>query len=167
MRNSGLIRAGVPFAFLAIAACSSSSQTVDPSLTGEFTVTVTTTSPQDMSGYAASSGQQGVGWSMTFIVPGGDGGMLWVTEGSGRPAPGTYPIADFIASDATPPLGEFIATVNMDGTDHDLQSVSGTLTITESTATAVSGHFTFQGRQGGSGPMGTVTGTFTTANKDH
>ncbi|MEZ4425772.1 MAG: hypothetical protein R3E98_20425 [Gemmatimonadota bacterium] len=167
MAMHNALRTALALAFLAVAACDSSSQPVDPSLSGEFSVTVTTSTAAQMTGYAVSSGQAGVGWSMTFITPGGDSGMLWVTEGMGRPDPGTYTIIDFVASDASPGPGEFIATVNMEGTSHDLQSVTGTLTITSSTAEAVSGHFRFSGLRNDATPQtGTVEGTFTTVNRD-
>jgi len=138
----------------------------DPGRAGRFTASVSTGSEKEMSGFAISDGKPGVGWSMTFTTPGGDEGMLWITEGAGRPEPGTYKIVDAVASDMSPPAGEYIATVNMEGTDHDLQSVSGTLTITESSASAVSGRFSFSGRRGDTEQTGTVEGSFTTINRD-
>ncbi|MGE0556378.1 MAG: hypothetical protein AB7R55_23365 [Gemmatimonadales bacterium] len=138
----------------------------DPGRTGRFTASVSTGSEREISGFAVSDGKAGVGWSMTFTTPGGGEGMLWITEGAGRPEPGTYKIVDAIASDMSPPAGEYVATVNMEGTDYDLQSVSGTLTITESSASAVSGRFSFSGRRGTADQTGTVEGTFTTTNRD-
>lgn len=94
-----------------------------------------------------------------------DSGLTLMFEGVGRPDPGTYPIADLIATDLSAP-GQVLISVNAPGDDHDLTSVSGTLTITSSSPDAVSGRFTFQGTAGVGVATGTVEGAFTTTHTD-
>lgn len=133
--------------------------------TGQFTVTITTATPLTFSGTASSVARPTVGFTAFFIGDDLDSGLTLVFEGVGRPGVGTYPIADFIATDATAP-GQVLMSVNAPGDGHDLSSVNGTLTITASSSSAVSGRFTFQGSAGVAGVTGTVEGTFTTTHTD-
>ena len=165
MSKRGMLHAVGLSGLLSVAACGGSPPGIDPSIAGEFTATVTTSSPVEFSGTASSSGQAGVGWTAFFIGEDLDSGLTIIMEGIGRPERGSYQIADFVANDGSAP-GQAVFMVNAPGTGHDLQSVRGTLTITSSSGSEVSGQFDFEGRQGTTDITGTVQGTFTSVHKD-
>lgn len=164
MLSRSLIPSLAGAGLLVLSACDSSPAGPGGPDTGQFTVTVTTATPLTFSGTVSSLGQAS-GFTAIFIGEDLDSGLTLLFEGVARPDVGTYTIADFIATDGSAP-GQVLVSVNAPGSGHDLTSVSGTLTITSSSSSAVSGRFTFQGAAGTSGTTGTVEGTFTTTHMD-
>lgn len=119
-----------------------------------------------MSGFATAFGStdaKGAGWAVQFIVPGGASGMMLIMRGEKLPPPGEFPIDDFMANDADPPEGSFIASGNADLQGSGVkgfQSVEGTVVITASSSSWVQGSFQYQGRDPESGATVAVEGRF-------
>ncbi len=145
----------------------------NPGVGGRFEAVISGADPlaTELAGFATSSGGAGVTWSLQLLTPGGENSILLVTEGVGRPAPGTYRVANYAATDASPPKGQYIALVAL--ADDILgatgfSSVKGTLTVVSSSSSAVAGCFDFSAvSQGTPGPRVAVAGTFAAGNKDY
>jgi hypothetical protein len=138
---------------------------------GEFEVTLSGSETLELCGFATSSeGPEGVGWSVHLLTPGGGNSLLLVTAQTGRPVPNTYDVVDFVATDATPMAEDYVVLIALEDDvlgATGLSSVTGTLTITSSSASQVSGTFEFSARESTVGAaVVTITGTFTAANED-
>lgn len=142
-----------------------------PSGVGCFEATVTGPSgtPAQMTGFAKSFGSNAdQAWYTQLIGPGGTSSMMILFNGAGRPPTGRHPIADFIASDASPPSGEFIGTGTVSPPVSGISgfsSIRGTLEVTASSAGWVEGTFQFQARETSTGQVVTVDGRFKAQNE--
>ncbi|MBT8461548.1 MAG: hypothetical protein KJO44_03425, partial [Gemmatimonadetes bacterium] len=84
-------------------------------------------------------------------------------RGEPLPPPGEFAIDDFMANNAEPPDGRFLATGSADlqgSTVKGFQSVEGTVVITASSSSWVEGTFRYEGRDPESGGIVTVEGRF-------
>lgn len=160
------LRVIAPVLAVTMAACGST----EAQRTGTFTATVRvgTAQPVQISGFAPSfSSESQNGWYTQMVTEGGASGIMLLFGGA-LPPVGEHPMDDFAASDATPAVGRFVATGNIDPQlliVSGFQSVTGTVRITSSTLDAVAGTFTYQARQTQSGQSVTIDGSFTTANR--
>ncbi len=170
-----VLRAMALVSGLALVACSSDDPT-NPGGggsggggTGSFSATVTGGVTASFSGVAVQAeediGTGQLGWIIGLGDPSADASNLiaFVLNGS-RPGPGTYQLIDLAtAPDFLP--GEWIAFLTLGGGMTTVSylgfSVSGTVTITSSSAELVEGSYNFQVSDGGQPPVvATVTGTF-------
>ena len=162
----------VSFVTLALlSACSAPSS--NPAGAGQFTANLTGAVTTTLSGFATSSGRAGTTWTLTMIVPGGPENISMITEdGLGRLDPGTYNLVDATTGfGGGAPSPHLIAALQLaPGAFTGYQGFNvmrGTLTVSASTATSVSGSFEFVTSHS-SDPSSTVTvsGTFTSANEE-
>lgn len=138
---------------------------------GPFTATVSGAVSTQFSGDATSMGRVADAWNAALQSPSGEGTILLGNDTAGRPAPGTYRIADMEEHGGSPPAGQFTALVAMAGADMatpvGFGSVDGTLIIDASSPTAVTGSFNFLAVDAADSTRTvTVDGTFTTANEE-
>jgi len=139
--------------------------------TGEFEASVTgyTDTAVQLNGFARSfSDPVRNGWYVQLIIPGGASSILILFLGSDLPPTGEHRIVDFIASDAEPPPGQFVATGNLDPQLFILSgfhSVSGTIVVTASSEDSVEASFNFQARESDGG-MVQVSGAFDSHNTE-
>lgn len=142
----------------------------DPGVGGRSEIVVSGAIPEalQLSGFATASGAAGQGWSVHLFTPGGANSVLLFWLGNGRPSPGTYKIVDYVGTDAKPAVGQFAGTSAFEEqilAATGFASVTGELTIVESTPTAVAGCYEFTGRsQSGSGSV-SLAGTFAAKNQ--
>jgi len=137
---------------------------------GDFTADFRGAKVAQLSGWAKSWGsEEEQGWYVQLWMPDGTT-ILLLYSGGVRPPEGTYKVADFIASDATPPAGGFIATVS---TPTDIlgasgfNSTKGTVMITKSTRDEVEGTFSFEARKTVSPTgMAELDGSFRSTNEE-
>ena len=154
---------------LALVACSSDDPTTPPG-TGSFSATVTGGVTASFSGVAVQGGGDlgtgQLGWALALgdlsTSTGASNLIGFVLNGS-RPGPGTYQLIDFATAPGFLP-GEWLAFLALgDGTTLSYIgfSVSGTVTITSSSAELVEGTYNFQVSDGGQPPVvATVIGNF-------
>lgn len=152
------------------AACGSSSSPTDPLPdAGRFTATVTGAVSAQFTGTAASFGTASspAAWAVQMTADDRSGGVSFSEEGAPRPTPGTYSLASALEHGGNAPDAAFTGVVGVASAAAGFGSISGTLTITSSSPTSVSGEFTFvavdpedESRQV------TVTGSFTSENRD-
>ncbi len=140
---------------------------------GSFNASVTGGVTASFSGPAVQAevddiGTGQLGWTLSlggFNVPAAN--LIGVSLHGSRPGPGTYQLINLLtAADFLP--GEWFAILILgDGTNETYGgfSVSGTFTITSSSADLVAGTFNFQVSDGNIPPVvATVTGTFSAVN---
>ena len=124
-----------------------------------------------LSGFATSSGQTGVTWTLQLITPGGDNTITMMWEGDGRPDPGAYPLVDFTTSLTGAPPGHFVGAVVLDDgllPGDGFDNLNGTFTVSRSTPGSVSGSFSLTAFHSSSPASRlAVTGTFSSTNKDY
>ena len=143
------------------------SQGPDTSTTGEFQATVTGAATAELSGFASSEGEEGLGWAVFLITPGGESNIMLLASEIGRPGPGTYQLADIASTLKDPPPGVYSAMVGLNSVPAPLghRSISGTFTVTSSSPDAVSGRFDFlAGDPADAAGQISVIGTFTSRN---
>lgn len=151
-------------------ACDSTSSPVTPPSAGsQFAATISGTVTAQLNGQAESIGATSgtPAWAIQMTTGNSTEGIVFNVEGMGRPAPGTYVIASALDHGGNAPNQEFTAVVGLANPFDSFGSLSGTLRITDSSASAVSGTFTFTA-QDATNPGRTVTvdGTFTANNRD-
>lgn len=154
-----------------VSACESSTPN-SPLPTDEgttFTASITGAVSVDLRGTATSIGTASgtPAWAVQMTASDGSGGISFTEEGRPRPTPGTYTVASALEHGGNAPDSEFTAVVGVASPASSFGSISGTLTITGSSATRVSGTFTFTAEDPTSpGRTVTVTGSFTANNRD-
>lgn len=142
-----------------------------PSGVGCFEVTVTsgTGGPAQVAGFAKSFGSNAdQAWYVQLIEPGGASSIMLLYSGAGLPPTAEHAVADFMANDAEPPPGEFVATGALDPQSFmvsGFHSVGGTLVITASSSSWVEGTFNYRAREASTGQVVTVDGRFKAMNE--
>ncbi|MDH3404599.1 MAG: hypothetical protein OEP45_13335 [Acidobacteriota bacterium] len=142
-----------------------------PGVGGHFTAVVGAADEPatELAGFATSSGRAGAGWSVQVLTPGGANSILLMTQGAGRPDPGTYPVIDYVGADASPQPGQYVAAVALEQQllgASGFFSVKGTFTVASSTPDAVAGCFTFSAADMQRTASVSVEGTFVAGNED-
>ena len=152
---------------LALVACSSDDPTGNGGGNGSFNATVTGGVAGSFSGVAAQgegpveAGQQG--WILALGDVTTSANSIVVARLGTRPPVGTYQLIDLVSAGAFLPgdWGGFLFLVGPTDISYFGFSVSGTVTITSSSADRVEGTFDFQVSDGGNPPVvATVTGSF-------
>lgn len=152
--------------------CSGSGDADDPDVSdrsgqrASFAATIAGSTAQSLTGSATSysKGASNPGWALQLLTD--DNQAITIASESGtRPVPGTYTIIDDMSFTGATPDGQYIGSATL-GPDAYL-TVSGTLVISESSASQVRGSFTFTARHmSGGGDQISVEGTFTSSNTD-
>jgi hypothetical protein len=137
---------------------------------GDFTAEVRGPWVATLTGWAKSWGSRAEnGWYVQLWKPDGTM-MLLLFSGDSRPPRGTYPVVDWMANDATPPDGRFVATLSVTGDMLGVvgyHSTEGEVTITESTTGRVSGTFSFRAKEMASATgVAEIDGTFSAPNQE-
>ncbi|MCA9764158.1 MAG: hypothetical protein KC544_13640 [Gemmatimonadetes bacterium] len=154
-----------------LAACGSGNGP-EPGGTGTFTAVVSAPGkdPVTITGDAPSLGNRGdSNWYTHMVSPDGNSSFRIFFSGAERPAVGEYQMVNFVETDATPPVGQFVATGGTDQASLQgiaLASISGTVTITSSSSTSIVGTFRYQAGAFGPGVGTVVEGQFATNNTE-
>ena len=136
---------------------------------GNFDANITGAANAQLTGYAGSQGQAGVVWVLQLVSMGVDSSIEFSREGSGRPGSGSYPLVDATTSrGGSAPADHFVASVGLSQSimvGKGFDTLTGTLTVTQSTARSVAGRFTMTASLS-TNPASTVvvTGTFASTN---
>lgn len=152
--------------------CSSSGDAPDdPDASGgsgqeaSFAATIAGSEVLSLSGSAVSwsKGASSPGWALQLVTD--DNQTITIASDSGtRPTPGTYTIIDDMSFTGPTPDGRYIAAATIGGEAYS--AMSGTLVISDSSASQVRGSFTFAGKLFGGDDQISVDGTFTASNTD-
>lgn len=160
----------LPLLVLTALGCSSSSSPTDPiPEEGRFNATVSGAVTAELSGTATSFGTASspAAWAVQMRASDGAGGVSFAEEGAPRPSPGTYALASAIEHGGNAPDAAFTGVVGIASPVSGFGSISGTLTITASSPTSVSGEFDFVAADPeNEGRTVQVTGSFTAVNTD-
>jgi len=161
------LRGGVAIAFALALGCGAPAT---GQMFGSYdaTVTLSTGTPVQISGYAKSFEMRPVQkWHAMLMTPGG-GSSLQVAYSGARPPIGEHDIVDWEGAGGDPPTGKFIITGNVDPQLLILtgfHSIKGKIVVTASTAASVEGTFHYTARGAQNGQVITVDGSFTTINE--
>ncbi|MGI9628281.1 MAG: hypothetical protein ACR2QM_15715 [Longimicrobiales bacterium] len=153
-----------------LVACSESTPLTAPSDADSFfTADISGAILTRLEGPARSTGIGGgePGWNIDMTTATASGAIGIIVDGMPRPPEDTYIIASALEHGGNAPNNEFTAIVGLTSPTSSFGSISGTLTITESTATNVSGTFAFTAED----PLDEtrtvmVQGSFRTVNQD-
>ncbi len=159
---------------LALVACSSDDPTDPGGGNGSFNATVTGGVTGSFSGVAGQAevddiGTGQLGWILALGDFSGASNLIAVALHGSRPGPGTYQLINVLTAGNFLPGEWFAFLVLGDGTIESYFgfSVSGTVTITSSSAELVAGTYDFQVSDGGTpAVVATVTGSFSAVSAD-
>lgn len=151
-------------------ACDTTSSPVTPPSAGsQFAATISGTVTAQLNGQAESLGTTSgtPAWNIQMTTGNSTEGIIFTVEGMGRPGPGTYVIASALQHGGNAPNQEFTAVLGLANPFDSFGSLTGTLRITDSSASSVSGTFTFTAQDAtNAGRNVTVNGSFTANNRD-
>ena len=133
------------FALLVAVGCGGS-PTGATAQAGQFTADLSGLVNTRLTGFATSSGAASSGWTLTLITPGGEHNISMAFEGVARPDPGDYALVDITRSlVGAAPTPHIVAAVQLGPallSNAGFNSLTGTLSVTTSTASSVEGTLT-------------------------